>query len=116
MPFDGNPVEFEALTELQKTLIKARALIEQGWTQGAMERGVPGSMSYCVVGALRKAKDYRSCFGVERTVFYRANSLRTDIESWNDSRVRTKAQVLEAFDKAIAYAGVNIVKGTENSD
>lgn len=95
-------------------LYQARALIEQGWTQGRMahrSRMRPWTPTlYCAVGAINQAfcgTPYPEMFPLPEEArmakqqLSEAIDLPLSIECWNDTR-RTKAEVLAGFDKAIA--------------
>lgn len=90
----------------------ARRRLETGWVQGffaADENGdgvdvnSPLACRWCSGGAIRVESD-------EDGVYYAARCLLTtaiesiSIADWNDEPGRTKEEVLEAFDKAIALA------------
>lgn len=96
-----------------KSLENGRARVEQGWIQGFMQQPIfkveghwwnrkhTVTMGYCVLGSIQheratfRAQDY----------FTRAIG-GNNIAAWNDAKGRTKEEVLEAFDKAIAIANV----------
>jgi hypothetical protein len=104
-------------------LIEARRLINNGWIQKMFARNAQGHMcgwnseeakSYCSIGAIYKASNWSKtyntglCFDV-----FNALSDHIGIERYgqgpaecivffNDAPKRTKAEVLDAFDKAIA--------------
>jgi hypothetical protein len=99
----------------EQLLIEARALVEKGWCQGASARNDRGmlteffgnkAVTFCMSGALcrlmnpvlepwRKANDIL------------ASVVGCGIGVWNDRPERTQAEVLEAFDNALA-----IVRGS----
>ncbi len=96
MPFDGSN-----LSEVKLLLIRARERIEKkGWCQGAFHRG----SASCMMGAL----GYTRKRGCPSGLHYMAGEqLRSFVGGdlvphWNDRPGRTKAEVLEVFDKAIA--------------
>ena len=96
-------------------LTEARRLIEgKGWTQGAFARNCDGeriglddpcAARFCSIGAL-----IRSWAGASNEARHHARealvrgSGHTDLAWWNDSNRRTVADVLSAFDRAIALA------------
>lgn len=92
-------------------LTDARALIEQGWTQGVLRVRTSGPVCYCALGAIDEA----SSVSVEGSGQYNAakNILMSVIDGpipvWNDDDDRTQAEVLAAFDRAIELA-----KGAES--
>ncbi len=90
-------------------LLAARAKIEKGWTQGAYARDRHGekvgpldtkAVCWCVEGVFfaigvtpSSAGDYFStAIGTE------------DYPCWNDQLSRTQAEVLAAFDRAVALS------------
>jgi hypothetical protein len=98
-------------------LRKARALIEtKGWTQHAIGRrpdgspihladNLPQASCFCAEGAILmvaglsygRREFTRSAGTVDRAVGLR-------LHQWNDAPGRTREEVLDAFDKAIALA------------
>lgn len=94
-------------------LQKARALVARGWTRHVLAKNARGKLvdsssrtavCFCAMGAFYRAGGLHS---EERrkaqAVFTTANDLNaTGISAWNDKRWRTQAQVVRAFDKAIA--------------
>lgn len=108
-------------TTTRDVLVRARGLIEQGWCQGVGARDARGhevgalmreACSWCTLGALSRALDLSNtdAYGVDYT---RAREAIADaigrdcdggraIAVWNDHRERTQADVLAAFDRAIA--------------
>lgn len=103
-------------------LLAARALIEQGWTQGCAAReskGYPvsstygGATQFCAAGALERAVG-ESGDGFKRAVEAQTH-LRTALEArtgkvypsvseYNDKSNRTKEEILSLFDEAILIA------------
>lgn len=77
----------------------ARALIEQGWTQGLDHDVVDGVDCYCLSGALAQQKDWQDASEL-------LHSLRPDFVDWNDRPDRTKEEVLELLDQAIELVSV----------
>ena len=87
-------------------LVRAKqVLITEGWIQNRWH----SKAGYCVLGAMNRASLNNT---LEQTIeiFAKANNLRNDMQIWlwNDNEYRTIAQVLEALDRAIAYAGSNV--------
>jgi hypothetical protein len=90
-------------------LREARALIEGGWCQNYFRKDGGLRKCFCTDGAIIEVIDsetpnqYRdACI-----TFEAANGLQhdhTSIWQWNDAPERTQADVLAAFDKAIALA------------
>jgi hypothetical protein len=99
-------------------LREARALIEQGWTQGEYARGKSGRKAhpvgryarcFCAVGALGAANRHWPHAGMVGLKYLNVAIGRMSVgESlvfdWNDVEWRTQAQVLAAFDRAIELA------------
>ena len=93
-------------------LRKARGFIARGWTQGEYARdaeGVPvnsrhpSAVCWCASAALHATDNY----GEERLAAYRGlcAAIGTNgfqLFEWNDTPGRTQAEVLAAFDQAIA--------------
>lgn len=94
----------------KEILVAARALIaEKGWCTGVMARDANGhavgeqdsnAACYCVLGALTAANGDEIPNSVYVAFAY-ANGAESIVD-WNDVKGRTKEEVLEAFDKAIA--------------
>lgn len=99
---------------VREVLVKARALVEKGWTQGTFARNADGvpvpfyfkdATCWCGDGALLKAANYDP---IKRRGLYNRARRAMDaaigglFPKFNDDG--TKAQVLEAFDKAIKAA------------
>lgn len=91
-------------------LKKARALIEQGWTQGAFKRYTDNPdrpIEYCAVGAIREASNSEVWgelydAGICLSTALRGMAYTHDPIEFNDAPGRTREEVLEMFDKAIA--------------
>lgn len=90
-------------TEAEK-LRYARTLIEKGWTQGAYAVDENGravsenstyAKSFCAVGA---------CLAAKTSSYYLDRLISQDVVAWNDTPGRTKEEVLDIFDRAIALA------------
>ncbi len=103
-------------------LVKARALIAtpDRWIKGRYERKRRGRKCYCAAGTLAAAaptasdrawitawKCLHQAVGVVEGEEKRNCSTPTSIENWNDDPERTHAEVLAAFDKAIASCEVS---------
>ena len=89
---------------IRDVLIEARALIEKGWCQ-FRSFTIDGIItSFCSSGAIRFAGErFLNSLVFER--FRLANNMSSVIPDWNDHPSRTKQEVLDAFDKAIAWKG-----------
>jgi hypothetical protein len=113
MPFDGSRLSQEA-----RLLITARARIsEDGWCQRAFR---DGKDQWCLMAALgydgmlvplirsRKSYRYRALERVIEAISHHDKSRRTfwswNVVGWNDSRKRTKEDVLDVLDRAIALS------------
>jgi hypothetical protein len=101
------------MTTIKEVLIEARKKVEQGWTQGVYARlanGTPASLTesdatcWCTSGAIYASLMPQTFAFEARRVFIDANDLAVGIAEWNDAPGRTQAEVLAAFDKAIAEA------------
>jgi hypothetical protein len=92
-----------------EVLRAARAKIEQGWTQHAFARNgiepVPSrsvtATCWCAIGAITAANGSSSS---SSEVFLERAVGTDDVPAWNDAPGRTQAEVLAAFDRAIALA------------
>lgn len=93
------------------TLRKARALIEtKGWAQGwfafnasgtRVNPWSPEATMFCAAGAMTEADATSDEYNLLASGM---GTLPPCIVGWNDRRGRTKAEVLSAFDRAIALA------------
>lgn len=104
---------------IKSILRKARALVKKGWCQGASARNSdgkplhsdhPDAVSYCAMGAIRAAGvsvgfPYGPIEGAALALCD-AESLQGihEIGAWNDSQLMRQADVIDAFDRAIAAA------------
>lgn len=98
------------MSEIAVKLREARALIERGWCQRAFIKNTPFGCAYCADGAIcATAGDGEGEYGPMLAALKRATGVpsHADIWSWNDTPERTQAEVLEAFDRAIALAETN---------
>jgi hypothetical protein len=107
-------------TEILTALIETRRLIDAGWVQWIWEDDKRG---YCLVGALKhtcSVSEY--VFSVEDYTVYRAahdrlraqlpaSARRFSLMGWNDELSRTKAEVLDLLDRAIA----EMMRGRDSS-
>lgn len=96
MPFDASP----QTNTVADVLRRARALIDspEKWCKGAM-RTEDGRR--CIFGAIDDAAGRLAID--ESHLFSRATGIR-NIAEWNNAPERTHAEVLAAFDRAIALA------------
>jgi hypothetical protein len=98
-------------------LRKARALIERGWTQGQYARGEQGSgidflkrkaVCFCAAGAIGAANKQwpnSQLPGMKYlSLAVGGDGDEPDVLHWNDAPERSQAEVIAAFDKAIALA------------
>lgn len=96
-----------------EVLRRARARIEkpENWTKGALARyatgertvesAAPGVTCWCALGAL----DWAEPVGWFRVYGRVCEAIGgPDLPRWNDAPERTHAEVLDAFDRAIALA------------
>jgi hypothetical protein len=100
------------MSSVVEVLTKARALVERGWTQRASARNERGEIvpttsdaacTWCALGAL-------SVCGLDGSWVPAAAALAVanfgtsdaHIPTWNDAPERTQAEVVAAFDRAIA--------------
>lgn len=89
---------------VRDTLVAARTLIAEGWTQGEYWTVIDGCKCYCPIGALTFASDgYPAAFTAAWQLLSRAINDKFLVR-WNDRPERTQAEVLAAFDRAIALA------------
>jgi hypothetical protein len=98
LPFDGTKLD-----DVTKLLIEGRERIEQGWCQGRFE----AKGSFCMLGAIRYDHQTTKWRRAARKRLARALGLGQEadgnhIPNWNDAPGRTKDEVLQAFDRAIA--------------
>ena len=97
MPFDGTKLD-----ETTKLLIEGRAKVERGWIQGAYCT-VDG---VCMTGALGYGGD--GVFDIELDILDAATKRLEaatgwcPVTLWNDVPGRTQAEVIAAYDRAIA--------------
>ena len=111
MPFDG--VEISEVTE---RLVIGRARIEAGWCQGHLYLNrwswYGRSREYCLIGAVRVDLPGWSIGGPDAAADLLTLAIIKlgygtgiwPVSAFNDSPVRTKAQVLDVVDLAIAMS------------
>lgn len=98
----------------KEILIAARAKIEapERWTQGAYAKDVDGQQAdpcgkraicWCIYGAVMATTD--GDYHKEHSATVLIGEIVNNIARWNDAPTRTHAEVLAAFDRAIAAAG-----------
>ncbi len=97
-------------------LVKARSYIERGHTTRAFARNAagddvppehPGACCWCILGALLLASPDRRVHQGARRALMEACGVRppSSLDVWNDAPERTQADVLDAFNRAIAAQG-----------
>ena len=98
------------MNETKQTLINAKALISdpKKWTQGASARTACGAetltksheaVCFCSIGAIARVSTHHTFTNNAIDVFKKANDIPY-ISTFNDNH--SHADVMEAFDKAIA--------------
>jgi hypothetical protein len=95
-------------------LREAKALIEKGWTQhlsAADELGMevdkfdPAATCFCLYGAFDRAFSVQPIANCEAGWRFLKDAIgEPQPIGWNDRKGRTQAEVLAAFDRAIALA------------
>jgi hypothetical protein len=95
-------------------LVEARALIAKGHAKGVSARRLDGyavssrsddACAWCALAALSVVTNgpyWPAAESLSRVVYGHSNG---NIPLWNDAPERTQAEVLEAFDRAIAAQG-----------
>jgi len=100
MPFDG--ANYQILSPVTHMLIDGRQRVQNGWSQRAMrQRG-----SVCMIGSLT-ITDYEVFAIAEKLMLEAIHELRytySSVVAFNDDLRRTKEQVLEVYDIAIALS------------
>lgn len=100
--------------KISKILIKAKQIIQSpdNWCKHTWHQFNGDKWQHCTLGAIAFAFD-NSIISIARNYsvsqcFIKANSLPTDvgIGVWNDRESTKHSDVMQAFDKAIAYAQV----------
>ncbi len=96
-------------TPISEVLRKARAVEEQGWTQGAIARNVDAEMvdpddddavCWCAMGALIVAEP--NFDRLLDALYVLRSSTNGYVDLFNDAPGRTQQEVIAAFDRAIA--------------
>lgn len=96
-----------------EVLRKARSLVMKGWIRYNFAADAKGNgvavdsaraCKFCARGAIYRAGG--EVFGVEERLVIRAARIRkyAGLGRWNDAKLRSKRDVLRAFDRAIALA------------
>lgn len=97
MPFDG--ANYEVTSPVTQMLIEGKDRVQSGWCQQTMrQRG-----SVCIIGSLR-IRDFDAFLEAEGVLLNAVNLLgypQRTVRDFNDDMSRTKAQILEVYDKAI---------------
>lgn len=106
-----------SMQETKEIFEKAKELINapEKWIRGAYCReamndtgDMVGSclLGFCTLGSLLEASPTEVSIQALSTIFNRTNGLEDypiSVAEWNDAPERTHAEVMSAFDKAIAY-------------
>lgn len=111
------------MTRIERLLRRARRLVARAWSQGSAN-GVMVSGGVCAAHALevaagRSRRDWAIVDAarralvegagltppayVARPVHYTPTVVVQTLTTWNDARLRTQAEVVAGFDRAIAY-------------
>jgi hypothetical protein len=100
MPFDGN--DYERAPLVTQMLIEGRQRLENGWSQRVMrQRG-----SVCMIGSLA-ITDYEVFALAEQLILaaiHESGHTYSSVVAFNDDLCRTKEEVLEVYDTAIALS------------
>ena|SRR6185503_17788983 len=99
--------------ETKLVLQKALKLIQHGWIKARMKGyDKKGRLCYCALGAIKEASELTSAYFPEyienqAVSFLRdytgiKHEYRMSVWVWNDHKRTTKADVVRAFDRAIA--------------
>lgn len=98
------------LKQYVPALVKARYMIESGWTQGAFARDIngnevlelsPRACSYCLLGAIHVGVNNIS---IPPDLYHYIHSLVPEqifVAKWNDTPNRTKEEVITFLDEVI---------------
>ncbi len=100
----------------KEILIAARAKIEapERWTQGeyarnkrggCVDENSPSAACWCIVGAIGSVSMEQQHAAWGPLIAAIGGPANLHIPNWNDAPERTHAEVLAAFDRAIAAAG-----------
>lgn len=86
-------------------LIRARALLKRGWCQRGYTAMIKNQVCFCPLGALLAALRE---LNLDAMLFWNAVASKAGFKQfriifeWNDKPYRTQAEVIAAFDRAIA--------------
>ncbi len=96
MPFDGK-LDIET-----QTPIDARAFVARGWCQHKTKDEQTGAV--CAIGAIMETtvNGHIYCTSRDRIIKVLGLANNSELIWWNDAPERTQAEVLAAFDAAIA--------------
>lgn len=101
-----------------EVLREARKLIvDKGWTQECCARDASGKLcdvgsraavAFCMIGAVNRVADMddptrpfkAACIALRSVLKTRPGA---GLGAWNDEKTRTKEEVIDAFDRAIAW-------------
>lgn len=106
MPFYGTPEHYE--DGVLQGLLQMRGLLERGWTQHMFMKETDNGPTYCLIGALSTVKIPWDTRVSIKNLLLRARPLWSMVMSplgldhWNDMPWRTKENVLDLVDRAIA--------------
>lgn len=101
---------------IERTLIHARWYVDYGWCQTFFRRRMSSEhlgQEHCLTGAVGTAvfnndpwRNYKACNELyHKTLsFLEDGFLNREVREWNDDPSRTKQDVLQALDEAIALA------------
>jgi hypothetical protein len=90
-------------------LIRAKALIDTPEKWSSYGPGDGENTKCCVTALIRAARSHHRYYHLD-TLFSRANELTMTIGDWNDIPGRTHAEIMTAFDTAIAAALAEEIK------
>ena len=100
MPFDGT--DYQVVSPVAHMLIDGRERVQNGWSQRVMrQRG-----SVCMIGSLT-ITDYEVFAVAEQFILDAIHELGyacSSVVAFNDDLCRTKQEVLEVYDTAIAFS------------
>lgn len=94
----------------KEVLIKAKQLVEKGWTRNVLARNAAGepvfsnspeACAFCVAGAIEHAQGDDPDAGMEAFAVMHDSLGNVSITDFNDAATTTHADILAAFDRAI---------------
>jgi hypothetical protein len=94
---------------VKQVLQDALALVRQGWIKGRAKKTRYGRVCYCASGAINAATPLNGGLNYEAHYAVKCAAGINYIQAlydWNDAPERTKADVISAFETAIATARV----------